>query len=107
MIRRPPRSTLFPYTTLFRSHVVAECLALNLTVQMDDAQGAHEVPGSLGAKAERVAHDGLEIVFDDAVVVERQKAQLVARKRLGGGSVAHEVPDVAQPVVRRTLGPEE
>src|SRR3712207_7053900 len=24
MIRRPPRSTLFPYTTLFRSHVVVE-----------------------------------------------------------------------------------
>src|SRR3712207_8625207 len=24
MIRRPPRSTLFPYTTLFRSEVVAE-----------------------------------------------------------------------------------
>src|SRR5258708_37723047 len=24
MIRRPPRSTLFPYTTLFRSHVILE-----------------------------------------------------------------------------------
>src|SRR2546430_13421260 len=24
MIRRPPRSTLFPYTTLFRSHPVAD-----------------------------------------------------------------------------------
>src|SRR2546430_5307064 len=24
MIRRPPRSTLFPYTTLFRSHVAAQ-----------------------------------------------------------------------------------
>src|SRR3712207_7221960 len=24
MIRRPPRSTLFPYTTLFRSHVALE-----------------------------------------------------------------------------------
>src|SRR5689334_24540377 len=24
MIRRPPRSTLFPYTTLFRSHVEAD-----------------------------------------------------------------------------------
>src|SRR2546426_3435995 len=24
MIRRPPRSTLFPYTTLFRSHVVVQ-----------------------------------------------------------------------------------
>src|SRR2546426_6850820 len=27
MIRRPPRSTLFPYTTLFRSHVFLELLA--------------------------------------------------------------------------------
>src|SRR6266850_4067703 len=24
MIRRPPRSTLFPYTTLFRSHLAAQ-----------------------------------------------------------------------------------
>src|SRR5271167_5187314 len=24
MIRRPPRSTLFPYTTLFRSHLLTE-----------------------------------------------------------------------------------
>src|SRR5256885_2521504 len=28
MIRRPPRSTLFPYTTLFRSHA-AGCTALH------------------------------------------------------------------------------
>src|SRR3712207_7271569 len=26
MIRRPPRSTLFPYTTLFRSVIVDKCL---------------------------------------------------------------------------------
>src|SRR2546429_5159041 len=26
MIRRPPRSTLFPYTTLFRSHIVNRVL---------------------------------------------------------------------------------
>src|SRR2546425_8145430 len=25
MIRRPPRSTLFPYTTLFRSHIQCAC----------------------------------------------------------------------------------
>src|SRR3712207_7291990 len=30
MIRRPPRSTLFPYTTLFRSHVPATELAERL-----------------------------------------------------------------------------
>src|SRR5256885_6110931 len=30
MIRRPPRSTLFPYTTLFRSHIEGETLAARL-----------------------------------------------------------------------------
>src|SRR3712207_7566363 len=30
MIRRPPRSTLFPYTTLFRSHGVLERLGAGL-----------------------------------------------------------------------------
>src|SRR3712207_6979104 len=30
MIRRPPRSTLFPYTTLFRSKGPAECTAAEL-----------------------------------------------------------------------------
>src|SRR5437762_5652232 len=28
MIRRPPRSTLFPYTTLFRSHYVFDTIEL-------------------------------------------------------------------------------
>src|SRR5687768_18290256 len=31
MIRRPPRSTLFPYTTLFRSRKVGEGQALSCT----------------------------------------------------------------------------
>src|SRR3989441_7917152 len=31
MIRRPPRSTLFPYTTLFRSRVEVELTALEIT----------------------------------------------------------------------------
>src|SRR5689334_25407019 len=28
MIRRPPRSTLFPYTTLFRSHIGLDAIAV-------------------------------------------------------------------------------
>src|SRR2546427_492334 len=32
MIRRPPRSTLFPYTTLFRSGAVADVGVLSVTV---------------------------------------------------------------------------
>src|SRR5258708_21918161 len=35
MIRRPPRSTLFPYTTLFRSLVVLDLLLLPLGHDVD------------------------------------------------------------------------
>src|SRR3712207_7541821 len=37
MIRRPPRSTLFPYTTLFRSNLSkgeSKCVYKNLTLDM-------------------------------------------------------------------------
>src|SRR5258708_20751800 len=47
MIRRPPRSTLFPYTTLFRSRA-ADVVALDLTVERriehrDEAAAEREV----------------------------------------------------------------
>src|SRR5260370_28931876 len=46
MIRRPPRSTLFPYTTLFRSRgfdeVVINTNSRNLDVEAFDAQFLHE-----------------------------------------------------------------
>src|SRR2546422_5837019 len=35
MIRRPPRSTLFPYTTLFRSPISLTPLFLSLTCSMN------------------------------------------------------------------------
>src|SRR3712207_8782868 len=42
MIRRPPRSTLFPYTTLFRSHQLrAENLVVELAVAQELFVGAH------------------------------------------------------------------
>src|SRR2546428_9601719 len=60
MIRRPPRSTLFPYTTLFRSHI--------------------ELFGRQGERIERGEHARLR------VAVERQYPPLLdqrARDRLG------------------------
>src|SRR3712207_8765707 len=33
MIRRPPRSTLFPYTTLFRSHLGGEAPAADVALE--------------------------------------------------------------------------
>src|SRR3712207_7641912 len=52
MIRRPPRSTLFPYTTLFRSREPAELCG----------RGAHRVAHGLRARVEHehavaVAHE--------------------------------------------------
>src|SRR3712207_7625447 len=43
MIRRPPRSTLFPYTTLFRSHA---CLDAGLDVELG-RQVLHEQQGGV------------------------------------------------------------
>src|SRR3712207_7278883 len=47
MIRRPPRSTLFPYTTLFRSHLlhVGELVRAGLPAQLEVRQvrGAGQV----------------------------------------------------------------
>src|SRR3712207_7579382 len=40
MIRRPPRSTLFPYTTLFRSAISASCVLTGAHAIVDVAGGA-------------------------------------------------------------------
>src|SRR2546429_7177274 len=39
MIRRPPRSTLFPYTTLFRSRVISEELFLDVADDLTTESG--------------------------------------------------------------------
>src|SRR3712207_7001190 len=47
MIRRPPRSTLFPYTTLFRSRAAAEIigwLAGHATTRVGPRGGQVQVP---------------------------------------------------------------
>src|SRR3989454_7638092 len=55
MIRRPPRSTLFPYTTLFRSPVGGERAieSLRHLLELEDRLGH---PGS-GGRRERHAED--------------------------------------------------
>src|SRR5690348_18026228 len=59
MLRRPPRSTLFPYTTLFRSHVARLLLDRNYIVRalvrdpgrLKELQGADPVAGDLRDRA--------------------------------------------------------
>src|SRR3712207_7512770 len=57
MIRRPPRSTLFPYTTLFRSDLAAQLLGLLEVVRREEDRGAllvqpADVPPQLEAQLE-------------------------------------------------------
>src|SRR2546430_8773104 len=62
MIRRPPRSTLFPYTTLFRSH-----------------RGVLALRGRRG----RVEGDGVGIVDQDQIIETEMAGE---RARFGGDS---------------------
>src|SRR5258708_8759219 len=43
MIRRPPRSTLFPYTTLFRSYLAAYAIGQFLNGLIGDRVGARRL----------------------------------------------------------------
>src|SRR2546429_5182188 len=47
MIRRPPRSTLFPYTTLFRSHTVRALVRDPRRAPTLQSLGVELVPGDL------------------------------------------------------------
>src|SRR3712207_7807444 len=50
MIRRPPRSTLFPYTTLFRSHHVDEGghPRVDVALDLEDLRDLHRVDLAAG-----------------------------------------------------------
>src|SRR3712207_6960678 len=71
MIRRPPRSTLFPYTTLFRSAAQNE-----LSVR----------PGAEGHAAALQLSGGRLPIVDLAVVDDRDVARLVAHRLIGLGA---------------------
>src|SRR3712207_7539726 len=75
MIRRPPRSTLFPYATLFRSHLPDLCVTVPVFAEVDGAArvvafvqafGHHDdiggaVPGSMPSAATSVFEEGLMV----------------------------------------------
>src|SRR3712207_7294675 len=76
MIRRPPRSTLFPYTTLFRSDVAQEVGQLERLAQRDRVRR-----GLLTTDAGRGAEDGEHLQPDHRrrsphVPVDRKSTRL-------------------------------
>src|SRR5256885_4992029 len=61
MIRRPPRSTLFPYTTLFRSDEVAVALELEALARLCVAQRRLEL------RLDRLLRIGVELLQEIAL----------------------------------------
>src|SRR3712207_8022783 len=73
MIRRPPRSTLFPYTTLFRSELVRRVLlheALAVAVEQVRALAAR----ALGDE-EAVLDERRRVVLDHLHVHQRRRSE--------------------------------
>src|SRR3712207_9047109 len=91
MVRRPPRSTLFPYTTLFRSRVLDELLGdrrpaldelLLADVGPDGARDAAHVDAAVLPEAavldrdDRLLDDGRDLLRLDDDPAERKSTRL-------------------------------
>src|SRR3712207_9449238 len=97
MIRRPPRSTLFPYTTLFRS---LDDGLRHFTMRLGSE--AIRVGQALGYQLEEIFHIDPEIIAragegDPAARAEYDEHRLAEAKRPGGG--AHR-PSMGQDMVK-------
>src|SRR3712207_8482222 len=86
MIRRPPRSTLFPYTTLFRSAVflstgIASSTALFVTSESAyPERGSEEIAGQVQYRGEDYSY--LESAQNAATRSEEHTSELQSRQYL-------------------------
>src|SRR2546429_1562922 len=123
MIRRPPRSTLFPYTTLFRSHGLERALQpLRIDLQpLGDAARLRRLGGGLDAQLllrlaghfDYVAGTHLERRNVDALAVHQDAVMSHHLARLGARSaeahpIGHRVEarfeELQQPLAGHALG---
>src|SRR3989441_12450154 len=79
MIRRPPRSTLFPYTTLFRSRLVEQLPVRTLHSQVVIGDGAPLRVPRAAVRLERAGVAG-DRLFEVALDV-RENAQVLLHTR--------------------------
>src|SRR3989441_10956847 len=81
MIRRPPRSTLFPYTTLFRSQTEEEILALmerqeSLAGEIREAESRLKTRDEQGKRDEAVVREKLAAVEKELAGVRGERTTL-------------------------------
>src|SRR6202008_170129 len=101
MIRRPPRSTLFPYTTLFRSRDADRApVAMAHRDRLDRepvARGEAQLDGAVGRQ---LRLDGLQLaqrlrIRETAAESGRQRRQLLV---VAGQALHHALVDLPLPV---------
>src|SRR5712691_2061934 len=89
MIRRPPRSTLFPYTTLFRSDPVAAGAGSEQRCSDQKSDGAHH-------RAALANHDArsIRINWDARVLSDATAALRIGTKNPWEAEICHSGPGV-------------
>src|SRR2546430_5906635 len=95
MIRRPPRSTLFPYTTLFRSRIHS---AKSLDSIFLELQG--DIVALLGAERMRSEEHTSELQSQSNLVCRL----LLEKKKTGGNACVDLSPGNSRTAAPRRLG---
>src|SRR3712207_9443414 len=101
MIRRPPRSTLFPYTTLFRSHA---CYVRSVGTVPYSPNGSDELADGAAEQALQhdcivLSHHGCSTLGPDVGMAYRRGTNLEEAAK-----ASHPAPPIRDPP--RTLPPE-
>src|SRR2546427_7378711 len=82
MIRRPPRSTLFPYTTLFRStiptHLAGDKYVSAVDVHPGDRNTVHHVIAFIDSTGDDVVH-GVAVRSEEHTSELQSQSNLVCR----------------------------
>src|SRR2546422_11305542 len=93
MIRRPPRSTLFPYTTLFRSNKVLEDKGnFGFNAQTEEFGDLVQMGVIDPTKVSRTALQNASSVAGLMLTTDAMVAELVEEKKAGGHG--HGMPDM-------------
>src|SRR3712207_7409359 len=83
MIRRPPRSTLFPYTTLFRSEVFGRAFGMPLVYADASGQFLEELAGVTDPEEKRRRIGQTFVRVFEAHRSEEHTSELQSRPYLG------------------------
>ena len=94
MIRRPPRSTLFPYTTLFRSRVGLDAEAEIVAERFNPLEDSLPVQQGFGAMEDHLGQAPFGHCSRKIILQSRQRIDHLAGRHMRTGS-AHILRDVA------------